>query len=95
MRVDNNQLQFSVKDSGIGIPLDKQNFIFERFAQVESCNTRLHGGTGLGLPIVKGLLDILGSSISLNSEVGKGVCLHLQYLFKCLAKYNVVFYLAK
>ncbi len=63
---------FFVKDSGPGIPDDKQKIIFDRFRQSDESNTREYGGTGLGLSISKGLIQILGGKIWLNSEIGKG-----------------------
>jgi PAS domain S-box-containing protein len=72
-RVDNSQyITFFVSDSGIGIPYDKQNAIFERFIQVEQGPNRMYGGTGLGLSIVKGLVELLNGKLWLNSEPGKG-----------------------
>ncbi len=65
-------LRFSVKDSGIGIPLEKQHLIFERFTQAETSTTRLYGGTGLGLNIVKMLVDLFGGKLELESLPGKG-----------------------
>lgn len=69
---ENRNLLFFVTDTGIGIPCDKQQLIFERFAQVEHDSSRIYGGTGLGLSIVKGLVNILGGEIFLESETGKG-----------------------
>jgi|GEM_PF-960156 PAS domain S-box len=72
-RIENSQfITFYVADTGIGIPPDKQQVIFERFIQVEQGPNRLYGGTGLGLSIVKGLVDLLNGSLWLNSEPGKG-----------------------
>lgn len=72
-KLDNNQqLLFYVSDTGVGIPDDKQDFIFERFAQLEPTPGRLYGGTGLGLSIVKGLIDLLGGKIWLDSIPEKG-----------------------
>lgn len=67
----NNQLCISVKDTGAGIPADKLSEIFEPFSRVESNNV-LANGTGLGLYVVKGLVDLLGGTIHVKSEVGKG-----------------------
>jgi signal transduction histidine kinase/CheY-like chemotaxis protein len=66
------QLQFSVADNGIGVPKEKQQLIFERFSQARSDTTRKFGGTGLGLSITKKLLELMGTSIELVSEKGKG-----------------------
>lgn len=64
--------QFTVSDTGIGIPPEKQELIFERFTQASADTTRKYGGTGLGLAIVQQLLKLQGGNISLQSEVGKG-----------------------
>ncbi|MBN2730562.1 MAG: response regulator [Bacteroidales bacterium] len=63
---------FSIRDTGIGIPNDKQKLIMEAFAQADSSTTRKYGGTGLGLPITISLLDKMGSKLNLESEPGKG-----------------------
>ncbi|MDE5419026.1 response regulator [Labilibaculum sp. DW002] len=65
-------IKFHVTDSGIGIPLDKQELIFEVFRQVDESKTRIYGGTGLGLTICKRLINLLGGEIWVNSEEGKG-----------------------
>lgn len=74
--VENNdgnvKLFFEIKDNGIGIPKDKQKEIFESFSQGSVEINRTYGGTGLGLYIVKKILEILGSEIHLNSETNKG-----------------------
>jgi len=64
--------QFSVIDSGIGIPEDKLEKIFEQFTQADSDTTRLYGGTGLGLSISARLVELMGSSIVVTSTLGKG-----------------------
>lgn len=65
-------VRFSVKDTGIGIRKDKHHLVFERFSQAENSTTRVFGGTGLGLNIVKMILNMYGSTIDLQSEEGKG-----------------------
>jgi len=65
-------VQFHVKDMGIGVSEKFYHKIFDRFCQIESNFNREHGGTGLGLSISKSLVELLGGSIWLESEVGKG-----------------------
>ncbi len=70
--VVNGTLQFFVKDTGIGIPIELQDKIFDSFRQVELELNRSYGGTGLGLAISKRLVSLLGGKIWVESEVGKG-----------------------
>ncbi|NRF39230.1 PAS domain S-box protein [Pedobacter foliorum] len=65
-------VHFFVKDNGIGIPEDKQSYIFETFTQAKTDISRKYGGTGLGLAITKKLLKLYHSNISVNSEEGRG-----------------------
>ncbi len=73
---ENNDLSLlcSVKDSGIGIPLDKQKNLFEAFKQVDASTTREYGGTGLGLSIVKKLCGLMGGNITVSSLEQQGSC---------------------
>ena len=66
------RLRFSVRDTGIGIPKDKQDYIFEVFAQVDGSATRRYGGTGLGLAISQQLLQLMNSRLTVVSEPGGG-----------------------
>jgi PAS domain S-box-containing protein len=69
---DAGRIQFSVSDTGIGIPKDMIQRLFEPFMQVDSSSTRRYGGTGLGLGISKRLAKALGGDIEVESELGKG-----------------------
>src|SRR5690606_28018753 len=66
------KLKFSIKDTGIGIEKDKLEAIFDRFTQAEESTTRRFGGTGLGLNIVKQLVELMNGEIGVNSKPGKG-----------------------
>ena len=68
----NDFVNFSVKDNGIGIPKDKEKYLFKKFYQADTSHTRKHGGTGLGLVICKGFVEGLGGEIWCESEEGKG-----------------------
>ncbi len=68
----NRYIRFDVEDTGIGIPLEKQESVFEQFTQADGRTTRKYGGTGLGLAITKQLAALLGGELTLTSELGKG-----------------------
>ena len=65
-------IHFSVQDTGIGIPYERQAAVFDRFTQADGSTTRTYGGTGLGLTICKQLVEIMGGRIGLNSKPGLG-----------------------
>ncbi|MEO7215257.1 response regulator [Mucilaginibacter sp.] len=69
---DKVQLKFSVEDSGIGIPADRLSRIFESFEQAEDDTASKYGGTGLGLTIVKKLVELKGGELTVSSRIGKG-----------------------
>jgi signal transduction histidine kinase len=69
---DAGDLSISVRDDGIGIPGDKIAEVMEPFGQVDDTNARQHGGTGLGLPITKSLIELHGGSFVLESAVNEG-----------------------
>lgn len=79
--VDSVCLRFSVRDTGIGIPADKQAHVFNAFSQVDSSTTRRFGGTGLGLTISARLIEMMGGEVRLESQPGEGTtfhfCIHL------------------
>ena len=75
---ERDQLNFTVKDTGLGIPPDFMDEIFDSFSQPRSFTTKKQGGSGLGLAIVKKLIDLHGSNIEVESEIGKGSRFHFQ-----------------
>ena len=81
MSKNDDLLEFTVKDTGVGIPEDKQSSIFEIFMQVDVSNTRKFEGSGLGLSISKAYAEMLGGNISVKSLVGEGsvFCLAIPY----------------
>jgi signal transduction histidine kinase/ActR/RegA family two-component response regulator len=77
-----SSILFSITDTGIGIPPEKQSVVFDSFIQAESSTTREYGGTGLGLAITKRLVDLLGGTISLTSKVNIGSTFRVELPFQ-------------
>jgi signal transduction histidine kinase len=66
------ELEFTVRDTGIGIPPDRRDLLFQSFSQLDPSTTRRFGGSGLGLAISKALCEMMGGRIWVESEPGKG-----------------------
>ena len=80
------ELCFSVSDTGIGVPEDRINHIFEKFTQVDSSTTRKYGGTGLGLSISKRLVELMNGHIWIDSQLGRGTTISFTARFGVLPK---------
>jgi len=78
---DDVRLHFTVRDTGIGIPPEKRQVIFEAFAQGDNSTTRHYGGTGLGLAIAAQIVELMGGRIWVESETGKGSTFHFTAAF--------------
>ncbi len=76
------ELRFTISDTGIGIPSEKQEQIFEAFSQATSATTRKYGGTGLGLPIAKHLVSMMGGEIHVESVVDEGSVFSISLMFE-------------
>jgi signal transduction histidine kinase len=70
--VDKSNWQFKVQDTGMGMPADAATYIFEPFRQIDNSETRKFKGTGLGLAITKRLVERLGGTIEVETQIGKG-----------------------
>jgi len=79
---DHSVLHFTVRDTGIGIPLEKQHKIFDAFEQADGSTTRKYGGTGLGLTITRQLVKMMGGRVWIESEPDKGSRFHFTVSFE-------------
>lgn len=86
----NIDVLFTVIDTGIGIPEDKLEVIFEKFSQADISITRKYGGTGLGLTITKELVKLMNGTISVKSKVGKGSTFSLNIPFNIVKENGIV-----
>ncbi len=89
-RLDGKKLLFYVKDTGIGILPENMELIFERFVQVEDTLTRKFGGSGLGLPISKAFIEMMGGEIYADSDLGKGSMFYFTLPYDAVAQKNVI-----
>ena len=85
---DHHLIRFTVRDTGIGIPPEKRESVFEPFTQADTSTTRKYGGTGLGLTISARLVSMMGGKIWFESEVGKGTQFHFTARLKALPRHE-------
>jgi PAS domain S-box-containing protein len=90
-RLQNDQLEFYVADTGIGIPKDKQEEIFDRFRQADSTIASQFGGTGLGLSISKAYVELLKGRLWIESEPGKGSTFHFTIPYNPVVQKETLF----
>ena len=88
--IKNNVIEFSVKDTGIGISENELQFVFDRFRQADETATRKYGGTGLGLAISKACAELLGGEIWVKSELGKGSTFFFTVEYKPTVKFEMI-----
>ncbi len=89
---EENTLEFYVRDTGIGIPEEKQRIIFESFRQADLNTSRKYGGTGLGLAITMKLIELMGGKLDLHSRVGEGSIAAFLYYYRSISCYfNKIF----
>jgi len=86
-----HQLEFSIKDTGIGIPSNRLDRLFKAFSQVDASTTRKYGGTGLGLTICQHLVELMGGKIWVESEVGKGTTFYFTILAETSPSTAIIF----
>lgn len=79
---DKARININIKDTGIGISESKKEIIFQKYKQANNSDSRLHGGTGLGLHIVKELISLMGGKISLESTIGVGSTFMIDFILK-------------
>ncbi len=77
---DRWEFHFSIRDTGVGIAPEKQALLFQPFTQIDASMTRRHGGTGLGLVICKRLCELMGGTIAVESEIGRGSTFHFKII---------------
>jgi signal transduction histidine kinase/CheY-like chemotaxis protein len=75
-QIERTMLQFSIRDTGIGIPPERLDHIFDAFTQADNSITRKYGGTGLGLSITRRLVELMGGQLTVDSQSGMGSCFH-------------------